>query len=124
MIADWSKWIVAVETAAIAAIGACVKPRSIGACLNFERYAVAAALVCFVFSIILASFVLLSLPAAYQDIKETEQVWDRVAAVGPFAPPLRNVVGCQLILFALGICAFSAGVVVSIFCGPVFRSWP
>jgi hypothetical protein len=119
MIADWSKWIVAVETAAIAAIAAFVKPLSIGARLNFARYAVAAALVCFVISIILASIVLLSLPAAFQDIEATEKVWDRVAAIGPFTPPLIKVVGGQLILFGFGICAFGAAVVVSVICGSI-----
>jgi hypothetical protein len=55
MIGDLSKWIVAVETAAIAAAAAFVKHLSVGACLNFERYSAAAALVCFVISIVLAS---------------------------------------------------------------------
>lgn len=112
-IGDLSKWIATVETGSIAAIGALLKSAasspSVAGCL-----AVSVAL--FVSSIIAAAGVLLSLPAAIQDIKENEKVWDRQATIGPFSPPLRNVLAVQLIAFALGILGFGLGVIGSI-CG-------
>ncbi len=107
-IGDFSKWIAAVETAALAAIGAFLKssghlgiPGVIG---------LGATVVCFVVSIVMAAGVLISLPAAIQDMNPGEKVWDRVATILGYTPLLRRVVALQLAFFALGICGFGASV--------------
>ena len=110
LIGDWAKWIVAVETGAIAAIGIFGK----GAQNRVSHVAYVGSVGCFALSIMLASMVLLSLPAAVQDIDPHEKVWDRVCAIGPFQPSLRIVVGGQFLLFVVGIGAFAVGVIGSL----------
>ena len=108
LIGDLSKWIAAIESAAIAVCGGFLRG-DISSTLQIGSLSMAVAL--FVLSIIAASGVLLSLPAAIQDIEPNDKVWDRVATIGKFSPPLRNVLGIQMFLFIAGIVAFGLGVI-------------
>ncbi len=108
LIGDFSKWIAAVETATLAAIGVFLKSSShvgIPAVIGLG-----VTVVCFVVSIVMAAGVLISLPAAIQDMIPGEKVWDRVATIFSYTPLLRRVVALQLTFFALGICGFGASV--------------
>ena len=110
LIADWSKWIAALSTGAIAALAALLKP-GIGMTIMAASML---AMLCFVVSIASACVALLSLPAAVQDMAQDEKVWDRVAAFGPMSPPLWRVVTTQLISFTLGSLVFGVATLTSV----------
>jgi hypothetical protein len=66
LLADWSKWCVLIQTGAIAAIGAFVKPELLGRMDCGPRGFLIATIAMFSFSIICASGLLLSVPATAQ----------------------------------------------------------
>jgi len=74
-IAEWSRWLVTVETAAIALIGIYYK---IGTPINKTIFwLLSIAIVCLFMSIISAALLIISIPAACQDIREGEKVLER-----------------------------------------------
>lgn len=113
LIGDLSKWVAAVETGVIAAIGAIVRS---SVPTNDGRYYFTMSLIAMTISIFAAGGVLISLPAAIQDIDEKDKVWNRPATLGPITHwPLRNVLGAQLLSFVVGIIAFGLGTIALMF---------
>lgn len=115
LIADWSKWVVTIETLSIGVIGTFMK----GSGAGVAKYGAAACVVLFVVSIICAAFALLSLPASVEEISDGEQdkVWNRVCMVGPHTSRLWKVVAAQFLLFVLGIVVFGMVVAVGLVLG-------
>ncbi len=120
LIGDWSKWMATIETGTIAVIGAFVKSGSAQpACSTTARVfnlpigtgAFTLSILCFIISIWLIGIVLVSLPAAVQDIKENEKVWDRPTTLWLRGVPLWWLVMWQFMLFGGGIVCFGGGVI-------------
>jgi hypothetical protein len=111
MISDWCKWIVTIETGAIALIGALITKG--GAPLgNSARYGLISSVTFFIVSIVFACGILSALPASFVDIKPGEHVWDRGIYVGRIHLWTLSTAAYFLSgFFILGILAFSFGVI-------------
>ena len=69
LISDWAKWLITIETGAIAIIGAIVKTDT-GAAPESVRVFATGAIVAFVASITAAAVLLLSLPEIAQNLQQ------------------------------------------------------
>jgi hypothetical protein len=113
LVGEWCKWLVTIETAAIAAIAAFSKVddgRSLGASFKVPS---ALATLCFVASIAITSLIMISLPTNVQDITPDDSLWDR-PVFGPrsFEKPLWWVTYVQMGLFVAGVAAFCVGAIM------------
>jgi len=78
LVGDWCKWYSAIATGAITAIAALIV-KDCGLASIFIRVFLGIAVGSFLLSVILAGFVLSSLPEAVQNIMPGNLVWDRKA---------------------------------------------
>ncbi len=116
LIGEWSKWMVAVETGAIAVIISLAKGEHMTSHLMIIPLSYSVAILCFMFSAIIAAMVLVSLPAAVQDIRDNDSVWDRPCTVfGYFGKlPFWMAAKVQFLSFVVGVLAFGFGAIASI----------
>lgn len=75
LINDWGKWLVTVETASIGVVAdVFTKADSLH---PLARAGCTAAILCFIFSIIVTGGLLANIPAAVTDMQDWEKIWER-----------------------------------------------
>lgn len=109
LMGEWCKWLVTIETAAIAGIGAFLKLDAGQVLTNGFRYSCATAVISFVVSIVLSAWLMVCLPTSIQDIQPGEKIWDRPAIVLWLHVPFWVVAYVQFGAFIVGIVAFAVG---------------
>ena len=112
LISDWAKWLVTVETGAIAVVGALIKVNG-GHLPMLAKIFASAAIVSFVASLAAAALLLLSLPEIAQSIQDHENVWlTRDAVIGRmFGLSTQGLATIEAFFFGLGVVCFAAMVV-------------
>ena len=120
-IADWCKWLVAIETGAIGFIATMLKPGSenVAVLQPFTTWGLLVAVVCFGLSIIVAAATLTAIPASFVDLHfderggQVNQVWHRGVFYwsGRGYGSLEAAAKTLFVLFVLGIVAFGASVI-------------
>ena len=108
LISDWGKWLIAIETAAIAVIGALFTTAS--ACSRVVKLLGSIAMGSFLISIIAAGMLLATLPEIAQTIAPNENVWSTSDSVAGrlFHMSTQDFAFLESIFFGLGIALFVA----------------
>jgi hypothetical protein len=114
LINDWGKWLIAIETAAIAVIGALFtagRPVS-----RAVRLLGSSAISCFLVSIIAAAMLLATLPEIAQTIAPTENVWNTSDSVAGrlFHMSTQDFALVESIFFGAGIALFVTTIVTAV----------
>ena len=114
LINDWGKWLIAIETAAVAVIGALFtagRPVS-----PTVRLLGSLAMGCFLVSIIAAAMLLATLPEIAQTIAPTENVWNASDSVAGrlFHMSTQYFALVESIFFGLGVSLFVATIVATV----------
>jgi len=109
LLGDWCKWLVTIETAAIAAIVAMFKDG--GAIPIVFQVACSFAVPLFLASIVVTGWTMLSLPTTLQNIPNHTSIWDFPAYLMTFKPPIWKLVAWQCSFFLLGLAAFAVGAI-------------
>src|SRR5688572_29619869 len=106
LVSDWAKWLITIETGAIATIGAIVKGND--ATLQQRGFATAAVL-CFVASICSAAVLLLSLPEVAQTLRPGINIWMTSDSVlnSTFGLDTQTLATFESLFFAVGIICFA-----------------
>jgi hypothetical protein len=122
LISDWAKWLITVETAAIAVIGAYLKGSTTilpGVVKILSTMAVCS----FVISIAAAALLLLSLPEIAQQLDGTGNIWlTHDSVIGRvFGANTQTFATIESFFFGLGVVLIAALVVLAIWF-PAFRS--
>jgi len=116
LIGDWCKWIVTVETAAIAAIGAYIKfGQSASNSIRFQ-YSCTFAILCFISSMFFAAGIISAIPTSVTEMAEGDAIWDRMI-YGPYDGEIikfRKAASFLFGLFALGVTFFGAAVCLAL----------
>jgi hypothetical protein len=108
-IAEWSRWLVTVETGAIALIGIYYK---IGTPIDKTIFwLLSIAIFCLFISIISAALLIISIPAAFQDIKQFEKVLERQTTFPFFNFQLYKLVLVQFVFFVFGVLCLCIAVI-------------
>lgn len=112
LIGDWCKWLITVETAAIAAIGAFTK-FSEGSHI-FVQIPFTVAITSFVVSMLFAAGLLSAIPTAVTDMNDGDRIWDRLiyGRTTKGVMPFSVAAFCLFALFTLGVAAFGLAVIV------------
>jgi hypothetical protein len=108
LISDWAKWLITIETGAIATIGAMVKGGDVPSAQ--QRGLATAAVLCFVASICSAAVLLLSLPEVAQNLRPGISIWMTSDSVlnGVFGLDTQTLATFESLFFAAGIICFAA----------------
>ena len=72
---DWSKWLITIETGAIAITGTLFSQGTVGKATILMKFLGISAIVSFVLSIISAAFLLWTLPEIAQNLRPGENIW-------------------------------------------------
>ena len=110
LISDWSKWLVTIETGAIAVVGAVIKLGT-STMPVLAKICATAALGSFVASIAAAALLLLSLPEIAQRVTDGESVWmtrDRVIGRVFRGVTTQGLAVFEAFFFGTGVVAFAA----------------
>jgi hypothetical protein len=121
LIADWAKWLITVETAAIAVIGAYLKANPI--LLPKTVKLVSTAAVCsFVISMAAAALLLLSLPEIAQRLDGITNIWlTSDSIIGRvFGANIQTFATIESFFFGVGVVLMAALVICAIW-SPAFR---
>lgn len=113
LIADWAKWLITIETGAIAIIGAVIKVETATSSESVRVFATGA-IVSFVISIAAAATLLLTLPDIAQNLQPGVNVWlTSDTVVGRvFHLNTQDIALLESFFFGLGILCFAALIVV------------
>ena len=118
LVSDWSKWLVTIETLAIALLGSLFTSSKIEIPKLAKKLGTAA-LVCFVISIVAAAMLLLTLPEIAQSLQSDVNIWMTKDSVA-YSILRLNTQGFAVIesyFFGLGI-VLASGVVVTMIWKP------
>lgn len=109
LISDWAKWLITIETGAIALIGATLKADGVARSQS-ARMLASAAIVCFVVSIVAAAVLLLSLPEIAQSIQPGTNIWLTSDSVlgRVFGLDTQTLATFESLFFGFGIVCFAA----------------
>lgn len=121
LIADWAKWLITVETAAIAVIGAYLKANPI-LLPSIVKVASTAAVCSFVVSMAAAALLLLSLPEVAQRLDGNTNIWltsDSIIS-RVFGANIQAFATIESFFFGLGV-VLMAALVISAIWSPAFR---
>jgi hypothetical protein len=112
LISDWAKWLITIETGAIAIIGTMVKLDK-GTVPDITRILATATTICFVISIAAAALLLLSLPEIAQTLRPDTNIWlTRDSIIGRvFRLNTQGFAVLESFFFGLGVVIFSALIV-------------
>ena len=120
-LADWCKWTVTLETAAIGGIGALIKFEG-GTPVRFDPAVGAlftAAIISFGISIIIACLILSDLPTMFVQLRSLKSFWGHGICIIPKKNPDDNfdislglLANLHVVLFIFGIVLFGAGVFI------------
>lgn len=123
-ISDWAKWLITIETGALAIIGAIVTTEA-AARSESIRLLASGAIVSFVVSIAAAAVLLLTLPEIAQNLPQGTNIWLTSDSVIGRSLGLNTQVLATLesLFFGLGILCF-AGVILAIVWSSTARTGP
>ena len=113
LISSWAQWLITIQTAAIAVIGAGVKEK--GAAMTWTTKVFApGAVACFVASVAAAAILLLSLPEITQNLQPETNIWlTRDSVIGRvFGMNTQGFATVESFFFGLGVVCF-AGLIVA-----------
>ena len=116
MVADWSKWLITIETGSIAVLGAWVtkEPHSHEGPV---RLLITVALGSFVISIAAAAFLLVSLPEIAQTLPAPTSIWlTRDSGIGQLVN-LEQLGIAESFFFGLGVVCFAASIIAVLWQG-------
>ncbi|CAL9676871.1 hypothetical protein [Streptomyces sp. enrichment culture] len=114
LIADWSKWLVTIETGVIVAVGAVFTAS--GDLSQAAKICGTAAVASFLISIVAAALLLWTLPDIVQNLRPDEDIWltrDSVAG-GLLRVDTQSLAVVEACFFGLGLAAVAALVVTLI----------
>jgi hypothetical protein len=117
LLADWSKWVIIVETATLSAIGAFWKPDVVSEINYFAKVLMAFGVLFFTCSIFSAAILLKSLPATVQRLpmKDEKDIFHMGTYEGDRGLPLYRLANIETYGFICGLVCFSLAIVISIF---------
>lgn len=116
LINDWCKWIVTIETAGIAIIGAVAKEADLSKFGHHVRSMCAVSVLSFICSTVIAAVLLSAIPTSMEDIQPTQKIWDRSVYVLSYQPCSFTLAGHALgAFFLLGIVTFALAVVFQLY---------
>lgn len=116
LINHWCKWIVTIEIAGIAIIGAMAKETDLSKVGHHVRIMCAVSVFSFICSTVIAAVLLSAIPTSMEDIKPTDKIWDRFVHVFRYEPCSFTVAGHALGgLFLLGLVTFALAVVFQLY---------
>ncbi len=115
LISDWSKWLITIETGAIAIIGAIVNADSINTPYLAKIFATLS-IICFLISVAGAAILLLSLPEIAQTLRSNTNIWmTRDSIIGRvFRMDTQGFATIESFFFGIGMICFSALIIVTI----------
>lgn len=115
MISDWSKWLITIETGAIAIIGGVIKLDSVSSSLLAKVFATAS-IIFFLGSIATAALLLLSLPEITQTLRPDTNIWlTRDSIIGRvFRMGTQDFANFESFFFGAGMICFSALIIATI----------
>ncbi len=116
LLADWSKWLASLQTAVISLIGLTTLSGSISIAKSNHPGLVVAAVICFILSLISASFLLYALPGIVHRLP-SEKNDDDILVMGTLnggGIPLVVFSTIQFLLFSLGIICLGIWAVVQL----------
>jgi len=116
MLAEWSKWLVLVQTGAITVIGAFWKPEVVHQVGIWPKFLMSLTIICFGVSILAASYLLKSLPATAQRLPppENNDIFLMGTYEGTRGIPVYVVANVETYSFVFGFVCFVSAVMVSI----------
>jgi hypothetical protein len=116
LVNDWSKWLITIETGAIAIIGSFFTSSSIDNITLLAKVLAIASVVFFVFSIGAAALLLLTLPEIAQNLHPNVNIWmTRDSIAGRlFRLNTQGFAILESFCFLMGILLFTAFVVTTI----------
>ena len=114
LISDWAKWLITIETAAIAVIGAAFKQDGVRPS-SVSKVLATAAVVSFVISIAAAALLLLSLPEIAQSPRADINIWlTRDSVIGRvFGMNTQDFATTESFFFGVGVVSFAALIVAT-----------
>ena len=112
LINDWAKWLITIETGAIAIIGAMVRPEK-GALSQPVKVLATGAIISYLISIAAAALLLLSLPEIAQKLSTETNIWmTRDSIIGRvFRTDIQGFAVIESFFFGLGIVLLSAMII-------------
>ncbi len=118
LVSDWSKWLVTIETFAIALLGSLFTTSKVELS-KLAKSLGTTSLVCFVISIVTAAMLLLTLPEIAQNLKSNVNIWMTQDSVAyeMFGFNTQSFAVIESLFFGIGI-IMAAGVVISIIWKP------
>ena len=113
LLADWSKWLVLVQTGAISVSGALWKPEVVEGASILSKILMTTTMLCFAFSILAASYLLKSLPATAQRLPppEGQDIYLMGTYEGTKGIPLYRVANAETYSFVAGFIFFTLTVI-------------
>jgi hypothetical protein len=120
MLADWSKWLVLVQTGAITVIGAFWKPEVIARAGFLSKILMSLTILCFAVSIVAAANLLKSLPATAQRLPPPpgKDIFHMGTYEGTQGVKVYTVAKVETYSFILGFFCFVLAVMASMWCLP------
>ena len=114
LISDWAKWLITIETAAIAIIGVAFKQEGIRPPF-VSKVLATVAIVAFVISIAAAALLLLSLPEIAQRLQADTNIWmTRDSVLGRvFGMNTQDFGTIESFFFGVGVVTFAALIVAT-----------
>ena len=114
LISDWAKWLITIESAAIALIGTVINADK-GAPPHLVKILITVAIVCFLVSIAAAALLLLSLPEIVQNLRSDRNIWmTQDSIIGRvFHATIQGFAILESLFFGLGLVCFSAAVIAA-----------
>ncbi|HMH05837.1 MAG TPA: hypothetical protein VK579_04060 [Terriglobales bacterium] len=115
LISDWGKWLITIQTAAIAVIGAGVREGGVEM-TGTAKVLATGSVACFVASVAAAALLLLSLPDITQNLRPDTNIWrTRGTLIGRvFHLDTRSLATLESLFFGLGVVCFAGLIVAAI----------
>jgi hypothetical protein len=115
LISSWAQWLITIQTAAIAVIGAGVKEKGL-AITGATKVFATGAIACFVASVAAAALLLLSLPEITQSLRPDTNIWlTRDSVIGRvFGMNTEGLATVESFFFGLGVVCFAGLIVAAI----------
>jgi hypothetical protein len=113
LISDWAKWLITIQTAVIAVIGAGVSDKG-AAMTRTAKILATGAVGCFVASVAVTAVLLLSLPEITQSLRADTNIWlTRDSVIGRmFGMNTQGLATVESFFFGLGVVCF-AGLILA-----------
>jgi len=119
LISDWSKWLITIETGAIAFVGAAFKTEGTGR-RHLAKVAATITVVSFVISIAAAALLLLTLPEIAQTLRADGNIWLTQDSVigGVFGINTQGLAIVQAFFFGMGVVSLAILILMTIWRSP------